>query len=88
MATSIAPEQPEAGAMVGVVIGVVVVVVGFVILTPFATALDRVRANYTPRAVSLDGGEDAFVGPRLTGVFSTLKRVMQLEGWFGVFRGE
>ncbi|KAL1408022.1 hypothetical protein Q8F55_004819 [Vanrija albida] len=53
---------------------------------PFMGALVRLRANYNPKAVGFAGTENT-VGPRLTGLWGTLKRTKRLEGWYGLYKG-
>ena len=57
------------------------------ITMPFQGALVRLRSNYNPRAVGLEGTENR-VGPTLTTLFGTLKRTKRLEGWYGLYKGE
>lgn len=96
---NIPPGVAAAGAATLIVMSLALLLIAF----PCVAALTRVRANYTPKAVNLGEIEtyvslgrsiltityrDRFVGPRLTGVFSTLSRVKRLEGWYGIYRGE
>jgi hypothetical protein len=53
---------------------------------PFHGALVRLRANYNPRAVGLEGIENR-VGPTLTSLIGTLQRTKRLEGWYGLYKG-
>ncbi|KAL7424809.1 hypothetical protein Q5752_000493 [Cryptotrichosporon argae] len=53
---------------------------------PFYGSLVRLRANYNPHAVGLDGTDNR-VGPRLTTLFGTMKRTKRLEGWYGLYKG-
>lgn len=55
------------------------------ITLPFAGALVRWRANYNPLAVGLD--QESRVGPTLTTLFGTMKRIKRLEGWQGLWKG-
>ncbi|ADV21006.1 hypothetical protein I315_02177 [Cryptococcus gattii Ru294] len=55
------------------------------ITLPFAGALVRWRANYNPLAVGLD--QESRVGPTLTSLFGTMKRIKRLEGWQGLWKG-
>ncbi|XAO23179.1 hypothetical protein I312_101957 [Cryptococcus bacillisporus CA1280] len=55
------------------------------ITLPFTGALVRWRANYNPIAVGLD--QESRVGPTLTSLFGTMKRIKRLEGWQGMWKG-
>ncbi|KAF9259075.1 hypothetical protein L218DRAFT_963944 [Marasmius fiardii PR-910] len=58
---------------------------------PFSGALIRWRVHYSPKRIQLEdseaGQESAHATLTVTGYFSTLKRVYQLEGWAGLFKG-
>jgi hypothetical protein len=47
--------------------------------------LVRFRANYTPIGVALD--EEAFVGPSVTSLWAMMRRVKELEGIAGLYKG-
>ncbi|GFZ43673.1 hypothetical protein JCM24511_01393 [Saitozyma sp. JCM 24511] len=59
---------------------------GVALTMPFHGALIRLRANYNPKAIGLEGAENR-VGPTLTSLFGTLRRVKRLEGWYGLYKG-
>jgi hypothetical protein len=92
---------------------------GVALTMPFHGALIRLRANYNPKAIGLEGAENRWVGriltprpilhpilhlhfglgrfadlavghrvgPTLTSLFGTLRRVKRLEGWYGLYKG-
>ncbi|KAH7334081.1 hypothetical protein B0J17DRAFT_675243 [Rhizoctonia solani] len=67
------------------------------IAVPIAGAIVRLRANYTPKGLQLDEGEDtngsshvapeARVGPAVDGVINMIRRIYRLEGWPGFYKG-
>ncbi|WOO76635.1 uncharacterized protein LOC62_01G000262 [Vanrija pseudolonga] len=63
--------------------------VSFLFVMPFAGALVRLRANYNPKAVGFaDGdGEERYIGPRINGLLSCMKRTITIEGWYGLYKG-
>ncbi|ORY32275.1 mitochondrial carrier domain-containing protein [Naematelia encephala] len=65
---------------------IVLMAVGVGLTMPFHGALVRLRANYNPRAVGLEGTENR-VGPTLNTLVQTLKRTKRLEGWYGLYKG-
>ncbi|EIW72509.1 hypothetical protein TREMEDRAFT_70739 [Tremella mesenterica DSM 1558] len=65
---------------------VLAMAVGVGVTMPFHGALIRLRANYNPRAVGLEGVENR-VGPTLTTLLGTLRRTKRLEGWYGLYKG-
>lgn len=71
--------------------------IGLAISVPFAGAIVRLRANYTPKGLQLNQEEDvngsshvapeARVGPSVNGVINMLRRIHRLEGWPGFYKG-
>ncbi|KAF8596377.1 mitochondrial carrier [Ceratobasidium sp. AG-I] len=70
---------------------------GLAISVPFAGAIVRLRANYTPKGLQLNQEEDingsshvapeARVGPSVNGIINMLRRIRRLEGWPGFYKG-
>ncbi|KAL7409242.1 mitochondrial carrier, partial [Mrakia frigida] len=56
-------------------------------LVPLVGSLVRFRANFTPRGVGLEQEEDARVGPVVTSLWGMIKRVKELEGFAGLYKG-
>jgi hypothetical protein len=73
------------------------IIVAVLIAVPFEGAMTRLRAQYAPKSISLDGEEARWVrmaaetnsrtNPELKGVFHSLRRTIALEGWSGVYKG-
>jgi len=71
--------------------------VGLAISVPIAGAIVRLRANYTPKGLQLNQEEDvngsshvapeARVGPAVDGIVNMMRRIYQLEGWPGMYKG-
>lgn len=73
--------------------------VSVAVTQPLSSSMVRLRANYLPRAVSLGLGDDnerssSFfqaepmkIGPVTSGVFGMARRVINIEGWKGLWRG-
>ncbi|KAL1413600.1 hypothetical protein Q8F55_001375 [Vanrija albida] len=64
----------------------VLLALSFLVVMPFAGALVRLRANYNPKAVGFSG-EERFVGPRLDGLVSCMRRTIAIEGLSGLYKG-
>lgn len=73
--------------------------VSVAVTQPLSSSMVRLRANYLPRAVSLGLGDDnerssSFfeaepmkIGPVTSGVVGMARRVINIEGWKGLWRG-
>lgn len=61
--------------------------IGTAFTTPFHGAVIRLRANYNPKGVGLEEGQENRVGPTLTTVWGTLQRTKRVEGWMGLWKG-
>ncbi|KAK4687234.1 hypothetical protein P7C73_g2887, partial [Tremellales sp. Uapishka_1] len=72
--------------LLAALIMIVLMAVGVGITMPFHGSMVRLRANYNPRAVGLEGTENR-VGPTLYSLFGTMKRTKRLEGWWGLYKG-
>jgi len=59
------------------------------IVVPIFGVLVRFRANYTPRGLQLDGegGVQPHTDPAVNSYVAMFKRVKQLEGWPGLYKG-
>ncbi|KIK67358.1 hypothetical protein GYMLUDRAFT_37460 [Collybiopsis luxurians FD-317 M1] len=64
-------------------------VVSFAIFVPLTGVLVRFRANYNPKGLQLDtdGNAQPHTGPVITSYFAMFKRVYQIEGWPGLYKG-
>ncbi|WOO81855.1 uncharacterized protein LOC62_04G005373 [Vanrija pseudolonga] len=83
------PAEPLPRAAIPIVLASIVLAVplGLLITFPFVGAIVRLRADYNPKGVSLADDDPHYNGPQLTGVFSTLRRTIAVEGWYGVYKG-
>ncbi|KAK0226211.1 hypothetical protein IW262DRAFT_1360454 [Armillaria fumosa] len=63
--------------------------VSLAIIVPLTGILIRFRANYNPKGLQLDleGGAQPHTGPVIKSYFGMMKRVYQLEGWPGLYKG-
>ncbi|KAG6331089.1 hypothetical protein ID866_7998 [Astraeus odoratus] len=63
--------------------------ISLAILVPLTGALVRFRANYNPKGLQLDpeGDVQPHTGPVITSFFAMLKRVYDIEGWQGLYKG-
>ncbi|KAE9411429.1 mitochondrial carrier [Gymnopus androsaceus JB14] len=61
----------------------------FAIIVPLTGVLVRFRANYNPKRVALDheGNATPHTGPVIRSYFGMMKRVYQIEGWAGLYKG-
>ncbi|KAF8910360.1 hypothetical protein CPB85DRAFT_1376105 [Mucidula mucida] len=59
------------------------------VIVPLTGVLVRFRANYNPKGLQLDaeGGAEPHTGPVVKSYFVMLKRVYQIEGWPGLYKG-
>ncbi|KAF9033294.1 mitochondrial carrier [Hymenopellis radicata] len=59
------------------------------VIVPLTGVLVRFRANYNPKGLQLDaeGGAEPHTGPVVKSYFAMLKRVYQIEGWPGLYKG-
>ncbi|KAK7057138.1 hypothetical protein R3P38DRAFT_3544426 [Favolaschia claudopus] len=59
------------------------------VVVPLSGVLVRFRANYTPRGLALDneGGPVVHTGPVVTSYFGMFRRVWQIEGLQGLYKG-
>jgi len=73
--------------VVASLIMIVAVFVGVAFTMPFHGAVIRLRANYNPKGVGLEEGQEARVGPTLTSLWGTLTRTKRIEGWKGLYKG-
>jgi len=64
-------------------------VVTMAVVVPFSGVLVRFRANYNPKRVALDieGNATPHTGPVIRSYFAMMKRVYQIEGWAGLYKG-
>ncbi|KAJ8076544.1 hypothetical protein PM082_000967 [Marasmius tenuissimus] len=58
-------------------------------VVPFEGVLVRFRANYNPKGLQLDaeGGAEPHTGPVIQSYFGMMKRVYDIEGWSGLYKG-
>ncbi|KAF8520433.1 mitochondrial carrier [Hysterangium stoloniferum] len=72
-----------------VIFGTLAICLAEIITLPFVGVLVRFRANYSPKGLQLDaeGGAQPHAGPVVTSYFAMFKRVLQLEGWKGLYKG-
>ncbi|KAK0212557.1 hypothetical protein DFS33DRAFT_1282615 [Desarmillaria ectypa] len=63
--------------------------VSLAIIVPLTGVLIRFRANYNPKGLQLDpeGGAQPHTGPVIKSYFGMMKRVYQIEGWPGLYKG-
>ncbi|KAL4073975.1 mitochondrial carrier [Scleroderma citrinum] len=63
--------------------------ISLALLVPLTGALVRFRANYNPKGLQLDPEGDAqpHTGPVITSFLVMLKRVYDIEGWLGLYKG-
>ncbi|PBK81942.1 mitochondrial carrier [Armillaria gallica] len=63
--------------------------VSLAIIVPLTGILIRFRANYNPKGLQLDpeGGAQPHTGPVIKSYFGMMKRVYQIEGWPGLYKG-
>ncbi|KAI0675211.1 mitochondrial carrier [Trametes maxima] len=63
--------------------------VSLAITVPLTGALVRLRANYNPKALQLDpeGNVNVHTGPIVTSFFGMLRRVYNIEGFAGLYKG-
>ncbi|KAG7440037.1 mitochondrial carrier [Guyanagaster necrorhizus] len=63
--------------------------VSLAIIVPLTGVLVRFRANYNPKGLQLDpeGGAQPHTGPIVKSYFGMMKRVYQIEGWPGLYKG-
>ncbi|KAJ7287475.1 mitochondrial carrier domain-containing protein [Mycena rebaudengoi] len=64
-------------------------IVSLLVAVPFTGVLVRFRANYTPRGLALDneGSAVPHTGPVVRSYFGMFKRVWQIEGVQGMYKG-
>ncbi|KAF7376198.1 hypothetical protein MSAN_00034900 [Mycena sanguinolenta] len=63
--------------------------ISLAVVTPLSGVLVRFRANYTPRGLALDneGSAVPHTGPMVTSYFAMFRRVLQIEGFQGLYKG-
>ncbi|KAJ6499244.1 hypothetical protein C8R45DRAFT_981678 [Mycena sanguinolenta] len=63
--------------------------ISLAVVTPLSGVLVRFRANYTPRGLALDneGSAVPHTGPVVTSYFAMFRRVLQIEGFQGLYKG-
>ncbi|KAF5393436.1 hypothetical protein D9757_000636 [Collybiopsis confluens] len=68
---------------------VLTLALSFIIFVPLTGVLVRFRANYNPKGLQLDseGNAQPHTGPVITSYFAMFKRVYQIEGWSGLYKG-
>jgi len=67
----------------------VLLALSFTIIVPFTGVLVRFRAQYNPRGLQLDeeGTAQPHTGPVIRSYFAMMKRVYQIEGLEGLYKG-
>lgn len=63
--------------------------ISLAIMVPLVGAIVRFRANYNPKGLQLDpeGDVQPHTGPVISSFFAMLKRVYDIEGWLGLYKG-
>ncbi|KAI6157751.1 mitochondrial carrier [Pisolithus tinctorius] len=63
--------------------------ISLAIIVPLTGAIVRFRANYNPKGLQLDpeGDVQPHTGPVISSFFAMLKRVYDIEGWSGLYKG-
>ncbi|KAI6134478.1 mitochondrial carrier [Pisolithus croceorrhizus] len=63
--------------------------ISLAIMVPLVGAIVRFRANYNPKGLQLDpeGDVQPHTGPVISSFFAMLKRVYDIEGWPGLYKG-
>ncbi|TIA91213.1 hypothetical protein E3P81_02111 [Wallemia ichthyophaga] len=81
------PEAPDLSILIMIPIIFVSALIGLLIVIPVIGVLTRHRAHFNPKGVSLDPESNPTVGPNVDTYFKMAKRVKEVEGLAGFFKG-
>lgn len=82
------PDIPDLSIWVMIPIVALSVLIGLLVVVPVLGVLTRHRANFNPKGLSLDPESNPTVGAKVDSYLMMAKRVKEVEGIPGFFKGQ